>query len=169
MLAEHRIIIGLIDELTRTTDPIRGAATGYALQVLFQAHLAKENDLVLPLLAADPAVPLAEILAGMHELLGPDGSPGGGHQPGHGDRHCGCGDSDSATPELDVRAIPHAVRHAAVLGAFESSPTGGSLVLTAPHDPQPLLAQLTDRAGGHLEITYLQRGPQSWRLQLTRA
>ena len=95
---------------------------------------------MLPLLAADPAVPLAEILAGIHELLGPD-SPGSGHQHSHGDRQCGCGDADSAAPELDVRAISHAVRHAAVLGAFESIPTGGSLVLTAPHDPQRLLAQ----------------------------
>jgi len=84
MLAEHKVILRLVDQLTTADDPVRAAATGYALQVLFEAHLTKENDLVLPVVAADPAVSLAEILAGMHELLGHDGSPDSGpHSHGH--------------------------------------------------------------------------------------
>ncbi len=169
MLAEHKVILGLVDQLANTGDPVRAAATGYALQVLFQAHLAKENDLVLPVVAADPAVSLADILAGMHELLGHDGSPDNGpHSNGHNPGRCGCGESDSGAPELDVRAIPHAIRHATVFGAFDAIPPGGSMVLIAPHDPQPLLRQLTDRTDGRLDIDYLERGPEAWRLQLTR-
>lgn len=167
MLAEHKVILSLVDQLTRAGDPIRAAATGYALQVLFDAHLAKENDLVLPVVAADPSVSLADILTGMHGLLGPEDSPDTAPHEHEGGR-CGCGESDSGTPELDARTIPHAIRHATVFGAFDAIPSGGSMVLIAPHDPQPLLRQLAARAGGGLDVSYLQRGPEAWRLRLTR-
>jgi uncharacterized protein (DUF2249 family) len=55
-----------------------------------------------------------------------------------------------------------------VFGAFDAIAPGGSLVLVAPHDPQPLLRQLSDRVAGQLEVIYLERGPEAWRLQLTR-
>jgi uncharacterized protein (DUF2249 family) len=67
-----------------------------------------------------------------------------------------------------VRAVPHAIRHATVFGAFDAIPAGGSMVLVAPHDPIPLLSQLTARAGGKLDVSYTERGPEAWRLLLTR-
>lgn len=85
------------------------------------------------------------------------------------DRPCGCGESSVAVPEIDARALPHAIRHAAVIGAFEAVPPGRSLVLVAPHDPLPLLGQLRQRVGGELDVAYLDRGPEAWRLRLTRA
>ena len=81
---------------------------------------------------------------------------------------CTCGRSDESEPELDVRAIPHAIRHATVLGALRAVPAGGSLRLVAPHDPKPLLAQIEDREGGTIEVDYLVRGPQAWTLRLIR-
>lgn len=81
---------------------------------------------------------------------------------------CGCGDADHGVPELDVRPIPHAIRHATVFGAWSAIPHGGSLVLVAPHDPKPLLAQLADREGP-ITVTYLDEGPEAWRLRVTRA
>ncbi|WP_327002554.1 hypothetical protein OHA72_46770 [Dactylosporangium sp. NBC_01737] len=42
------------------------------MDALFAVHLVKENDLVLPLPVSAPHVSPAEILAGMHELLGAD-------------------------------------------------------------------------------------------------
>jgi hypothetical protein len=75
MVAEHRVIFGLADEVATTADPVRAAAAAYALKALFEAHLAKENDLVLPVVVADPERSLADVLAGMYELLGhADGS-----------------------------------------------------------------------------------------------
>ena len=46
------------------------AAAARALQVVFESHLAKENELVLPLLVGGPGVSVAGLLGGMHELLG---------------------------------------------------------------------------------------------------
>ena len=42
---------------------------------------------------------------------------------------------------------------------------GGGLVLIAPHDPLPLLAQIERRTPGLFAVDYLERGPQAWRLQ----
>jgi hypothetical protein len=73
MIGEHRAIMALVDELATASSPIRAAAAARALTVLFATHLAKENELVLPLLVAAPDVSLASLLAGLHELLGADG------------------------------------------------------------------------------------------------
>ena len=87
--------------------------------------------------------------------------------PGHAGA-CGCGESSTGAPELDVRAIPHAIRHATVFGAWSAIPAGGSLVIVAPHDPKPLLAQIADREDP-ITVTYLDEGPDAWRLRITRA
>lgn len=79
---------------------------------------------------------------------------------------CGCGGHDSATPVLDVRTIPHAVRHGAVFGAFDAVKPGQSLVIVAPHAPVPLLTQLEDRAA--ISVKYLVEGPEEWHVQITR-
>ncbi len=79
---------------------------------------------------------------------------------------CHCGDAHEDLPELDVRAIPHRVRHGAVFGALESLNPGEAIALVAPHDPKPLLAQLAERMGDRITVTYLQAGPESWRLRL---
>lgn len=80
---------------------------------------------------------------------------------------CACGD-DHGTPELDARTIPHAIRHATIFGALSAVKPGGALVLIAPHDPLPLLAQIEDREPGAIEVSYLERGPEAWRLRLAR-
>ncbi|MGJ3560859.1 hypothetical protein ACR6C2_30295 [Streptomyces sp. INA 01156] len=75
--------------------------------MLFEEHLDKENDLVLPLIAASSEVSLAGLLDGMHDILGGhDDTEGhaaaeGGQQSGGA---CGCGGHDEAdvpnwTPE----------------------------------------------------------------------
>ena len=79
---------------------------------------------------------------------------------------CGCGESAGSAPELDVRPIPHAIRHATVFGAWSVIPEGGALVLVAPHDPKPLLAQLAQL--GPITVTYHDEGPDAWRLRVTR-
>lgn len=86
----------------------------------------------------------------------------GGHAAG-----CDCQD-EGGLPELDARLIPHAIRHGAIFGALAQVPVGGAMVLVAPHDPKPLLAQLADREGDRVEVSYLMRGPDAWKLRFSR-
>ena len=79
---------------------------------------------------------------------------------------CGCGGHDDATPVLDVRTIPHAIRHAAVFGAFDAIVPGGSMVIVAPHAPLPMLSQLSERAP--IDVEFLVEGPTEWHVRLTR-
>ena len=173
MLAEHRDLIDLVEAIGNATGPVRAAANAQALRSLFDSHLVKENEQILPLLAGSSEVSLAEILGGMQELLG-------GHDHGESAEadagggcggECGCGEQDpvGVLPELDARAVPHAIRHATIFGALDSVGAGSGLVLVAPHDPLPLLMQLEERSPGLFSIDYLERGPEAWRIRFVRA
>ena len=82
---------------------------------------------------------------------------------------CACGEHDDAVPEIDVQTIPHAVRHSALFGVLDGLAPGFAVVLSATHDPVPLLQQLEQRAPGGFEVAYLDRGPERWRLHVRRA
>jgi uncharacterized protein (DUF2249 family) len=170
MLAEHAAIIATVTELAGAAGVVRAAVAARALQTLFDVHLAKENELVLPLLLAAPGVSLADVLAGMHDLLGSDEAHHEeASQDGCGGHACTCGEVDGpGYPELDARAVPHAIRHATIFGALDAVRPGAGLVLVAPHDPLPLLAQVEQRTPGMFEVDYLERGPEAWRLAFVR-
>jgi len=175
MLAEHRDLVSLIDSIRQATGPVRAAANAQALRSLFESHLVKENEQILPLLAESSEISLAGILGGMHELLGghdhtePAEAVAGTSEGGCGGE-CGCGGQDPSgvLPELDARAVPHAIRHATIFGALDSVGAGSGMVLVAPHDPLPLLAQLEQRSPGLFTVDYLERGPESWRVRFVR-
>ncbi|MGV8967823.1 MAG: DUF2249 domain-containing protein [Cellulomonas sp.] len=83
--------------------------------------------------------------------------------------NCTCGEVDGPQyPELDARTVPHAIRHATIFGALDSIAPGAGLVLVAPHDPLPLLAQIEQRWPDEFAVSYLERGPEAWRLSFTR-
>jgi uncharacterized protein (DUF2249 family) len=172
MLAEHRDLIDLIEAIGSAPHPVRAAANGQALRALFDSHVVKENEQILPLLAESSEVSLADILGGMHELLGHDHGESADAAPEGGcGGECGCGDQDPAgvLPEFDARAVPHAIRHATIFGALDSVGAGSGLVLVAPHDPLPLLMQLEQRSPGLFSIDYLECGPEAWRIRFVRA
>lgn len=80
---------------------------------------------------------------------------------------CSCGD-DHGIPELDARMIPHVIRHGAILGALSQVRPGASMVLVAPHDPLPLLAQISSLEGDAVRQSYVQQGPGAWKILLER-
>ena len=82
---------------------------------------------------------------------------------------CACGHEDADNIVLDTRAIPHAIRHATIFGALGVIQPGFSLNLVASHNPLPLLAQLESSRPGDFAITYLEDGPETWTIRLTRA
>jgi uncharacterized protein (DUF2249 family)/iron-sulfur cluster repair protein YtfE (RIC family) len=173
MLAEHRDLIELVEAIGKATGPVRAAANAQALRSLFASHLFKENEQILPLLAESTEISLAEVLAGMHELLGghDEGESAEANAQGGCGGECGCGEKDPAgdLPVLDARAVPHAIRHATIFGALDSIGAGGGLVLVAPHDPLPLLEQVEQRSPGLFSIDYLERGPEAWRIRFVHA
>lgn len=160
LLGETHLIEQAAARVARDTDRVQIAAHIEALRVLLEALLGKVADLLLPALAETSGVSLADLAAQL---------PGQPSPTGHGHAGCSsCGAEDEDMPELDVRQIPHAIRHATVFGAFDAVPAGGSMILVAPHDPIPLLNQLAERCDGRLAVGYEQRGPGAWRLRLTR-
>lgn len=70
MIAEHALIRSLADKVRNSQSPVALAAEANALKVVFESHMAKEDERILPLLEHSEGVSLAELLAGMHELLG---------------------------------------------------------------------------------------------------
>ena len=81
---------------------------------------------------------------------------------------CGCGCGHESLPELDARVIPHAIRHASILGVVEHLNLGGAVILVAPHNPLPLLAQIADQDGDAIAVSYVEEGPEAWKLKLER-
>lgn len=81
---------------------------------------------------------------------------------------CQCGHSHAELPELDARQLPPAVRHGAIMGAVASLQPGAAMVLVAPHDPVPLLAQMREAYGDAIEVDYVDRTPEAVRVKLTK-
>jgi iron-sulfur cluster repair protein YtfE (RIC family) len=70
MLEEHRNLIAHVAGLRDSAEAMEAVGSASAIQALFESHLSKENDLLLPALVADPSVSLGALLGGMHEILG---------------------------------------------------------------------------------------------------
>ena len=168
LVADHRVITDMVDRVAQAADAVTAASAAASLEALFLAHMAKENEQVLPFLVADPTVSVSDLLGGMHHELGGHEHAKTSNESGC-DGSCSCGEQDGpGDVELDARGVPHAIRHATIFGALDSLGAGTALVLVAPHDPVPLLVQLEQRSPGAFEVSYLERGPEAWRLRLLR-
>lgn len=69
MLAEHQVIVGLVEEL-RGSAGVDAAVAAGSLRNIFALHLEKENRLLLPFIAASPGLSLARAVEGLQELVG---------------------------------------------------------------------------------------------------
>lgn len=218
LVADHRVLAELVDDLAGATTPLGASAAAHALRVLFELHVDKENDHLFTAMAASEDVSLADavdkMLTTLEELQAAAGGGGcgggcgcgsggcGGGAPAESTGGCGCGGGgcgcgggahegqpvtievsepgghdgcacgghaeESARPVLDARQVPHHIRHATVFGALDAVAVGGGLELIAPHDPLPLLAQIQERHPDVFDVTYLQRGPDAWRIAFDR-
>jgi len=68
MIGEHRTLTSMAERLANGGSAPEVAATAMALGDAFGAHVAKENDVLLPWLLADPEIDLAQLLVQMHRL-----------------------------------------------------------------------------------------------------
>ena len=69
MLAEHQVIVGLVEELRGSTGVDAAVAAG-SIRNIFALHLEKENRLLMPFIVASPELSLARAVEGLHELVG---------------------------------------------------------------------------------------------------
>lgn len=60
---------------------------------------------------------------------------------------------------FDARGVAKRFRHAAIFGALDALNAGETMCFLNDHDPLPLLAQLQQRYGDTLEISYVSRDP----------
>lgn len=158
MIGEHRYLQGAIAALHSAVGGTRAAADAQTISTVFRLHAAKENDFVLPALAADPAVDLGEVLSGMHALLESESSSS---TPGEGD-----GVTEGGV--LDVRPLPPARRHELIFSTFDGLAPGESFDLVNDHDPKPLRYQLSAEHPDEFSWDYLESGPTAWRVRIGR-
>ncbi len=69
---------------------------------------------------------------------------------------------------IDVRTIAPRERHPTIFGQFDALEPGESVLLVNDHDPRPLYYQFEDRRAGQFTWTYLQSGPDLWRVQIDK-
>ena len=74
----------------------------------------------------------------------------------------------STASEIDVRSLPPAQRHQKIFELVDQLAPGGSFVLVNDHDPKPLYYQLEAEHPRQFSWTYLESGPEVWRVEIAR-
>lgn len=71
-------------------------------------------------------------------------------------------------PFIDVRIIPPRDKHPRIFAMVAALEPGKSFVIVNDHDPRPLHYQLQAEYPGQFSWTYLESGPDVWRVELGR-
>lgn len=74
----------------------------------------------------------------------------------------------AAIPLIDVRTIPPVDRHPRIFGVATALADGSSFIIVNDHDPRPLHLQIEARYPGLFSWEYLERGPDIWRVEISR-
>ena len=69
---------------------------------------------------------------------------------------------------LDVRTIQPRERHPMIFSTFDNLQPGASFELVNDHAPTPLYYQFLHERPNVFEWTYLEEGPETWRVRITR-
>ncbi len=169
MQVDHRAIGGYVEALRQAAGRLHAArgveraeATrevtrlAWQLKALFDVHLQKEEQVYMPLFTRYTTPDEQQrIIRQMHEM--PAGGANAPDVPGGG------GDAD-----LDVRTLAPAGRHAVIFATFEALPPGQAFILVNDHDPKPLRYQFEAEHAGTFTWTYLEQGPEVWRVRIGR-
>ncbi len=74
----------------------------------------------------------------------------------------------SSTDVIDVRALVPMQRHQKIFELVDALAPGKSFVLVNDHDPKPLYYQLEAEHPRQFSWTYLEEGPDVWRVEIAR-
>jgi uncharacterized protein (DUF2249 family) len=67
---------------------------------------------------------------------------------------------------VDVRSLIPAQRHAKIFELVNALKPGTSFILVNDHDPKPLYYQLEAEYPRQFSWTYVEKGPQVWRVEI---
>ncbi len=70
--------------------------------------------------------------------------------------------------ELDVPALPPREKHPTIFARLRALKPGETLRIVNDHDPRPLRFELEADCPGAYSWTYVDAGPEVWRVDLTR-
>lgn len=69
---------------------------------------------------------------------------------------------------LDIRTIAPEERHRLIFSTFGQLTADQTMELINDHDPQPLHRRFQTELAGKFSWNYLEQGPASWRVAITR-
>ncbi|MCC0058634.1 MAG: DUF2249 domain-containing protein [Hyphomicrobiaceae bacterium] len=69
---------------------------------------------------------------------------------------------------IDVRSLVPAERHAKIFELVDALTPGASFVLVNDHDPKPLYYQLEAEYPRQFSWTYVEKGPEVWRIEIEK-
>lgn len=70
--------------------------------------------------------------------------------------------------QIDVRSIQPRDRHPLIFNTFDNLKPGESFELINDHAPKPLYYQFLHERADLFEWEYLEEGPETWRVRITR-
>jgi uncharacterized protein (DUF2249 family) len=70
--------------------------------------------------------------------------------------------------KIDVRTVEPRERHPLIFNTFRSLGASESMELINDHDPRPLHYQFREQMPGLFSWDYLQTGPDTWRVRITK-
>lgn len=70
--------------------------------------------------------------------------------------------------QIDVRTIAPRQRHPLIFTTFDGLAVGESFELVNDHAPTPLYYQFLHERADQFDWAYLEEGPETWRVQITR-
>jgi uncharacterized protein (DUF2249 family) len=72
---------------------------------------------------------------------------------------CSTATSSTTVHLFDARGVAKRFRHAAIFGALNALEPGETMRFCNDHNPLPLLAQIEQYFGPHIQVSYVSREP----------
>jgi len=70
--------------------------------------------------------------------------------------------------KIDVRPIEPREKHKRIFDMFNNLVSGEKMEIINDHDPRPLHYQLLAENEGQFQWLYLEEGPETWRVEITK-
>lgn len=71
--------------------------------------------------------------------------------------------------QLDIRPVPPAQKHPTIFKTFDGLKNGETFQLINDHDPMPLYYQFNAERPDQFGWEYVERGPNVWKVNITKA